>query len=106
MGLVGVMLAITTKRGGTYMRDLRSRLVSSVVILFILGFSGVGIDNYAHFAGLVAGFGLGKLLADRQPMNSRERRTAYALGWLAGLAVVASFAFMIIHYRDALPWQR
>src|SRR5438309_9768206 len=106
LGLVGVMLAITTKRGGTYMRDLRSRLVSSVVILFILGFSGVGIDNYAHFAGLVAGFGLGKLFADRQPMNSRERRTAYALGWLAGLAVVASFAFMIMHYRDALPWQR
>ena len=106
LGLVGVMLAITTKRGGSYMRDLRSRLVSSVVILFILGFSGVGIDNYAHFAGLVAGFGLGKLLADRQPMNSRERRTAYALGWLAGLAVVASFAFMIMHYRDALPWQR
>ena len=106
LGLVGVMLAITTKRGGTYMRDLRSRLVSSVVILFILGFSGVGIDNYAHFAGLVAGFGLGKLLADRQPMNSRERRTAYALGWLAGLAVVASFAFMIMHYRDTLPWQR
>src|SRR5437773_10871890 len=106
LGLVGVMLAITTRRGGTYMRDLRSRLVSSVVILFILGFSGVGIDNYAHFAGLVAGFGLGKLFADRQPMNSRERRTAYALGWLAGLAVVASFAFMIMHYRDALPWQR
>ncbi len=106
LGLVGVMLAITTKRGGAYMRDLRSRLVSSVVILFILGFSGVGIDNYAHFAGLVAGFGLGKFLADRQPMNSRERRTAYALGWLAGLAVVASFAFMIVHYRDALPWQR
>src|SRR2546430_5097084 len=106
LGLVGVMLAITTKRGGTYMRDLRSRLVSSVVILFILGFSGVGIDNYAHFAGLVAGFGLGKLFADRQPMNSRERRTAYALGWLAGLAVVRSFSFMIMHYCDAFAWQR
>src|SRR5438445_11607733 len=106
LGLVGVMLAITTKRGGTYMRDLRSRLVSSVVILFILGFSGVGIDNYAHFAGLVAGFGLGKLFADRQPMNSRERRTAYALGWSAGLVVLASFALMILHFRDALPGQR
>src|SRR6267143_4009679 len=57
LGLVGAMLAITTKRGGSYMRELRSRLVSSVVILFVLGFSGVGIDNYAHFAGLAAGFG-------------------------------------------------
>src|SRR2546421_4272634 len=106
LGLVGVMLAITTRRGGAYMRELRSRLISSVVILFILGFSGVGIDNYAHFAGLLAGFGLGKLFADRQPMNASERRTAYALGWLAGLAVVASFAFMIMHFREAIPWQR
>jgi len=85
------------------MRELRSRLVTSVVILFVLGFSGVGIDNYAHFAGLVAGFGLGKLFADRQPMNAIERRTAYGLGWLAGMVVIASFALMILHYRDALP---
>jgi membrane associated rhomboid family serine protease len=106
LGLVGVMLAITTKRGGAYMRDLRSRLISSVVILFILGFSGVGIDNYAHFAGLAAGFGLGKLLADRQPVNSSEHRAAYGLGWLAGLVVVVCFVLMILHYRDNLPWQR
>ena len=106
LGLVGVMLAITTKRGGAYMRDLRSRLVTSVVILFVLGFSGVGIDNYAHFAGLAAGFGLGKLFADRQPMNASERRTAYGLGWLAGIVVIACFALMILHYRDTLPWQR
>ena len=106
LGLVGVMLAVTTKRGGSYMRELRSRLISSVVILFILGFSGLGIDNYGHFGGLVAGFGLGKLFADRQPMNSSERRTAYGLGWLAGIVVVASFVFMILHFRDTLPWQR
>lgn len=106
LGLVGVMLAVTTKRGGAYMRDLRSRLISSVVILFFLGFSGVGIDNYAHFAGLAAGFVLGKLFADRQPVNSNERRTALALGWLAGFVVVVSFAIMILHYRDSLPWQR
>src|SRR5207244_5394131 len=88
LGLVGVMLAITTKRGGSYMRDLRSRLVSSVVILFILGFSGVGIDNYAHFAGLVAGFGLGQLLADRPRLHSSELRLAFPLGCLAGWRVI------------------
>jgi rhomboid protease GluP len=106
LGLVGAMLAITTKRGGSYMRELRSRLITSVAILFVLGFSGVGIDNYAHFAGLTAGFGLGKLFVDRQPVNSRERQTAYGLGWLAGMVVVVSFALMILHYRDNLPWQR
>jgi rhomboid protease GluP len=103
LGLVGVMLAITTKRGGSYMRELRSRLVSSVVILFAIGFMGMGIDNYAHGAGLAAGFVLGKLFADRQPANANERRRAYALGWLAGLVVLASFVLMIMHYRDPLP---
>jgi rhomboid protease GluP len=103
LGLVGVMLAVTTKRGGSYMRDLRSRLISSVVILFVIGFMGMGIDNYAHGAGLLAGFVLGKLFADRQPNSPNERRRAFTLGWLAGLVVIASFALMIKHYRDPLP---
>jgi len=105
LGLVGAMLAITTKRGGAYMRELRSRLVSSVVILFVLGFMGMGMDNWAHGAGLASGFVLGKIFADRQPMNVRERQIANALGWLAGIAVIASFALMLLHYRDPLPGQ-
>jgi hypothetical protein len=43
------------------------------------------------------------LFADRPPINAGERRTAYALGWLAGLIVIASFVLMIMHYRDSLP---
>jgi len=105
LGLVGAMLAITSKRGGSYMRELRSRLISSVVILFVLGFMGMGIDNWAHGGGLASGFVLGKIFADRQPMNVREKQIANALGWLAGLVVIASFAFMILHYRDPLPGQ-
>ena len=104
LGLVGVMLAVTSKRGGSYMRELRSRLITSVVILFVLGFSHLmAMDNFAHGAGLASGFLLGKLFVDRQPMNVGERRRAYALGWLAGLVVVASFALMLFHYRDPLP---
>src|SRR5207249_11222158 len=38
LGLVGAMLAVTTKRGGSFMRELRSRLLYSVVILFLIGF--------------------------------------------------------------------
>jgi rhomboid protease GluP len=105
LGLVGAMLAITSKRGGAYMRELRSRLVSNVVILFVLGFMGMGMDNWAHGGGLAAGFVLGKIFADRQPMNIRERQIANALGWIAGIAVIASFAFMILHFRDPLPGQ-
>jgi hypothetical protein len=96
-------LAITTKRGGSYMREIRSRLMSSVAILFVLGFSGVGIDNYAHGAGLALGFVLGKLSVDRRPMNVKEIRIAHALGWLAGVAVIASFVLMLMHFHDSLP---
>lgn len=106
MGIVGAMLAVTSKRGGSYMHDLRSRLITSVVILFAIGFfPGIRIDNWAHGAGLAAGFVLGKIFPDRQPMSVRERQIANALGWIAGIAVIASFALMILHYRDLLPGQ-
>jgi rhomboid protease GluP len=103
VGLVGVLLAITTKRGGAYMKALRSQLISSVVMLFAIGFIVPIIDNSAHFGGLAAGFLLGKLFDDREPMNSKERNVAYALGWIAGLAVIVSFVFMFLHYSRPIP---
>jgi rhomboid protease GluP len=104
LGLVGLLLAITTRRGGTYMREIRSRLITQVVILFALGFSGfMAMDNFAHGGGLAAGFLLGKLFADRKPVTASERRTAYALGWLAGVVMIASFVLMLVHYHDPLP---
>jgi rhomboid protease GluP len=107
LGLVGAMLAITSKRGGSFMRELRSRLVSSVVILFAIGLiPGFAIDNWAHGGGLVAGFVLGKIFADRQPISANERRNAALLGGLAGLVIVSCFAMMILHYRDPLPRQQ
>ena len=103
LGLVGLLLAVTTKRGGSYMRELRSRLVSWIVFLFVLGFVMSGIDNSAHLGGLAAGFVLGKISADRQPMTPGEKHVAQLLGWLAGLVVIASFVLMFLHYRDPIP---
>jgi len=105
MGLLGAMIAVTTKRGGASMQAMRSRLISWVVSIFVLGFL-IGADNVAHFGGLATGFLLGKVFVDRQPVNSKERNTAYALGWLAGLVTIASFVLMFLHYGDKLPWVR
>jgi rhomboid protease GluP len=106
LGIVGAMLAVISKRGRSYMQELRSRLITSVVILFVIGlYPGIRIDNWAHGAGLASGFVLGKIFADRQPMTVRERQIANALGWAAGLVVIASFALMLLHYRDPLPGQ-
>ena len=104
LGLVGLMLAVTTKRSGSQIQQLRSRLISWVVTLFVIGLMpGLNVDNWAHGGGLVAGFLLGRLFADRAPMNATEQRTAYALGWIAAVIVVSSFVLMILHYRDPLP---
>jgi rhomboid protease GluP len=105
LGLVGLMIAITTRRGGAYMRELRSRLISWVVTIFVMGllFTGMRTDNWAHAGGLAAGFVLGKVFIDRQPLNGAEKTRSYALGWLAGAVILASIVFMVLHYRDPLP---
>ena len=106
LGLIGLMIAITTKRSGGMMHELRGRLISWVISIFVLGFVMTGVDNWAHFGGLVAGFGLGKVFQDREPMNPSERKIGAALGWFGAAVIVASFAFMILHFRDATPYDR
>jgi rhomboid protease GluP len=103
LGLVGLLLAVTTKRGGAQMSQLRSRLIGWIVFLFVLGFVMRGIDNSAHLGGLAAGFVLGKISPDRQPMTPGEKQIAQLLGWLAGIVVIASFVLMFLHYRDPIP---
>jgi rhomboid protease GluP len=102
MGLIGVLIAVTGKRSSIESKALRSRLISWAVSVFLIGFF-IGADNLAHFGGLATGFILGKVMADRLPMNSSERNRAYLLGWLAGLITLASFVMMFLHYGDHIP---
>lgn len=95
LGLIGVLLAVTTKRHGAQSKMLRSQLLRWLLYIAILGFlPGLHIDNAAHLGGLIAGFILGRLMTDRPPVDPTERKKAYALGWLAGLVVAASFVMM------------
>jgi rhomboid protease GluP len=101
MGMIGLMLAIAMRRGGAAMRALRAQLLRWVLYIFILGFVIPGTDNAAHLGGLTAGFLLGKIFADREPLTAEERKRAYALGGLAALVVVASFAAMLADFFKA-----
>jgi rhomboid protease GluP len=104
LGLAGVLIAITYRRSGAQIQQLRGRLISWVVTIFAIGlfFSGLRTDNWGHFGGLAAGFLLGRFFADREPMNSRERNLAYALGWSALAVVVAGFILMIMHFAKPI----
>jgi len=101
-GLIGVLLGMTMGRGGSYAREIRAQMTRMIGYLVIMAVLPIGIDNAAHFGGLAAGFLLGKILADREPMNAAELKRAYALGWIAGIVVVTSFVMMLLHFRDSL----
>jgi rhomboid protease GluP len=95
LGLVGVLLAITTGRRSAGMQMLRSQVIRWIIYIAVWGLIFPGIDNFAHFGGFISGFGLGKIMADRAPSSPEERNRANALGWVTALVVVASIAMMM-----------
>ena len=96
LGLIGVLLAITSGRKSAGMQMLRSQIIRWLIYLAIWGFLARGmVDNYAHFGGFVAGFGLGKIMADRPPSSPEERNRANLLGWATAVVVALSIAMMM-----------
>jgi rhomboid protease GluP len=96
VGLIGVLLAVTTGRQSVGMQMVRSSIIRWLIYLLVWGLIMPGIDNYAHAGGLATGFLLGKIMTDRPPSTPEERKLAYALGWGAALVVVASFAMVAL----------
>ena len=101
MGLVGVLLAVTSGRRSAGAQMLRSRLIYFVIYIAIIGYIMQGVDNWAHGGGLVTGFILGKIMTDRPPSSPEQVRLAYALGWIAALAVIVSFAMVALYATRA-----
>jgi rhomboid protease GluP len=96
LGLIGILLAISTGRRSAGMQMLRQHVIRWLIYLAIWGFLASSIvDNYAHLGGLATGFLLGRLMMDRPPMSPEERQKANLLGWSAALVVAASFAMMV-----------
>ena len=95
LGLIGVLLAITTGRRSAGMRMLRQQIIRWLIYILVWGLLFPGIDNMAHLGGLICGFILGRLMTDRPPMTPEERKKAYLMGWAATLVLAASVAMMI-----------
>ncbi len=99
LGLVGVILALTKGQSSMGMQMLRGQAVYLLIYVAFIGLMpGLRADNFAHIGGFASGFLLGKILTGRQPADADERRRAVVLGWTAGLAIAASFAFMLVNY--------
>ena len=96
LGLIGVLLAVTTGRRTIGMQMLRSQIVRWLIYIAAWGLLFPGIDNFAHIGGFITGFGLAKIMADRPPVTPEERKRAYALGWTAALIIAASVIMMLI----------
>ena len=92
MGLAGLQLAISSRRGGAYFQMMRAALLRWIVLIFAIGFFMGGVDNAAHFGGLVSGYLFGRVFADREPADPVERRRANLLALVALLTVAGSFA--------------
>lgn len=95
LGLIGLLLASTTRSSSASSQMMRSNLIKWIIYIAIMGFMFSGIDNYAHFGGLAAGFVLGKLFVDRPPQGQSETRAANILGWGTAIVVIGCFALMM-----------
>jgi rhomboid protease GluP len=95
LGLIGVLLASTTRSSSASAKMMRSNLIKWIIYIAVLGLMMRGIDNYAHFGGLAAGFVLGKLFIDRPPQGQSEVRIANILGWGTAIVVIGCFALMM-----------
>jgi len=95
LGLIGLLLASTTRSSSASSQMLKSNLIRWIIYIAVMGFMFRGIDNYAHFGGLAAGFVLGKLFIDRPPQGESETRIANILGWGTAIVVVGCFALML-----------
>ena len=98
-GLVGLLLGATLGLRGTQARETRSQMIRMILYLGLMGLV-LYVDNAAHLGGLVSGVVFGKLFVERPPMNAKELKRAYFLGFLAGGVIIASFAMMFLHLKD------
>jgi rhomboid protease GluP len=95
LGLIGVMLAITSGRRSASMQMLRSQIIRWLIYIAVWGFMFPGIDNWAHGGGLATGYLLGRIMMDRPPVSPEERKRAQFLGWASALVVIASVAMVV-----------
>ena len=106
LGLVGVLIGASFHHGGLG-KIYRAQLWRWVIYIFALGILGPflgfgGVDNAAHFGGLVSGFLLGYLVPEGEPETRRAEIAWATLSMLSVLIIAGSFALMALQLNPGL----
>jgi len=109
LGLIGVLIGASFHHGRLG-KDFRGQLWRWVIYIGVLGIFGPlfglgGIDNYAHFGGLVSGLLLGYVVPDGEPNTRREEILWDSLATISVLIIAGSFALMALHLNDPSPFR-
>lgn len=100
LGLVGVLIGASFHHGSMG-QNFRSQLWRWVIYIFVFGLF-FPVDNAAHLGGLVSGLLLGYFIPEGEPQTRSEEVLWEALGVLAILIMVASFALMALSMNRGL----
>jgi rhomboid protease GluP len=101
LGLIGVLIGASFHHG-TLGREYRSHLLRWVIYIFVFGFVIRGIDNAAHFGGLVTGALLGYLISEGEPETRGGENFWNALALVVVIAIAGSFALMALQFNRPL----
>jgi rhomboid protease GluP len=93
-GLIGFAISYFRRLGSARARDVTSFMVRWALYAFFFGLL-VRADNLAHAGGFGAGFLLGSVLETREDVKRRRAPLWSVVAGLLGLALVASFIFLI-----------
>ncbi len=105
MGLIGLCLVVGWRSRNSREGELRWHMLVSLGLTALLGFVFRDyIDNWAHAGGALVGFVLG--VADRRFLRGVHRPSAWALGVMAVLVMVACGIAQLAADRREAPLRR
>jgi rhomboid protease GluP len=101
-GLIGLMAAYGYRLGGTFGRAITRQMLIWAGFGILLGF-GIGANNVAHVAGLVAGGALAFAVTAEEPRTASAQRLWNLVAVACVLLITSSFMLVAMNYGS---WQR
>lgn len=99
-GLIGLLAVYGYRLGGAFGRALMRQMLMWAAIGIMISF-GIRANNVAHISGMIAGAGLGFLLAAEAPQTSRAASWWNVTAVASAVLIMASFVMVAVNYGTA-----